>query len=291
MKNPEHNSCCRSSSKETGKGFTLIELLVVIAIIAVLAAMLLPALAGAKLRAQGISCINNMKQLQGASIVYAGDYNDYLPKNVPLAPQNGGDSTTGKPCWVDGTISSSLGYPISENPVGCATNPFYLGVIVDNNSKVTLIGSIGPYVKMAGVYHCPADTYLDPKWKELRVRSCSMNLQCGTGIGNNSSYGISGNYKIFLRNTDFAAGLSASDCFVFLDENPQSLNDGWFQYDQSGNSINDRPAINHGKWSSFSYADGRAQLHKWQDKFLTYNSSGAGVDTRWLAQHGTYPTK
>src|SRR5579862_4875547 len=96
------------SSKEKRHGFTLIELLVVIAIIAILAAMLLPALANAKLRSQGISCVNNMKQLQFASLLYAGDNSDYLPKNsaVMLA----GDSTTGNPNWVDGTFSWPGGF-------------------------------------------------------------------------------------------------------------------------------------------------------------------------------------
>ena len=85
--------------------------------------------------------------------------------------------------------------------------------------------------------------------------------------------------------------LSASDCFVFLDENPLSLNDGWFLYILDGSGINDRPAVNHGHFSSFSFADGHAELQLWHDVFLTTDSIGQGDDTLWLAQHGTYPAK
>ena len=98
------------------------------------------------------------------------------------------------------------------------------------------------------------------------------------------------NYKEFMKFSDFGSGaLSASDCFVFLDENPLSLNDGWFLYILDGSEINDRPAVNHGVSSSFSFADGHAELHRWHDVFLTTDSSGQGEDTLWLAQHGTCP--
>ncbi len=86
--------------------------------------------------------------------------------------------------------------------------------------------------------------------------------------------------------------MAASDCFVFLDENPQSLNDGWYLFYADGSQINDRPAINHGFMSSFSFADGHAEFQLWHDKFLSYNtSSGTGVDVQWLAQHGTYASQ
>ena len=274
---------CQPASKENGQGFTLIELLVVIAIIAILAAMLLPVLAKAKLRAQGIGCISNMKQLQLAAVLYGNTYDDRLPCNVPLAPRFGGDSTTGVPCWVDGTMAWNGG---GENPAGCATNPFYLGVQGNKGFGVTLVGSIGSYANEAGVYRCPADQYLDPTYRVQRVRSCSMNIQCGTAAG---GYGSDGsNYREFLKYSDFGARLTASDCFMFLDENPLSVNDGWFEYILDGNGINDRPAINHGNFSSFSFADGHAELQLWHDKFLDYNSTGQGDDTLWLAQHGTY---
>jgi type II secretory pathway pseudopilin PulG len=268
----------------------LIELLVVIAIIAILAAMLLPALSRAKLRAQGISCVNNMKQLQIANILYAGDNNDYLPKNSALSLA--GDSASRYPNWVDGVFSWGGG---PGSPPGCETNSFYLGVGPDTGFGVTLLGSIGPYAKAAGVYRCPADHYLDPNYKMERVRSCSANLQTGTRLDVNgfySQYGASSTlYKTFQKYTDFGVGLSASECFVYLDENPLSLNDGWFEYKLDGNGINDRPAVNHGNLSSFSFADGRAQLHKWEDKFLSLNSFGQGNDTLWLAQHGTFRVK
>jgi prepilin-type N-terminal cleavage/methylation domain-containing protein len=286
------NSNYRSSSDEGAKGFTLIELLVVIAIIAVLASMLLPALGKAKQRGQGIVCVSNMKQLQLGAIFYGTDNNDFLPVNVTLS--TGGDTMFGGPNWVDGTM---VGGTIStESPVGCSIDPFFLGVNGLTSPSWpgrTLLGTIGIYAKAAGVYHCPADKYADPTYKKLRVRSCSANYQVNGGVQNSS-----GIYKIFTKYTDFAASkLPATDCWLYLDESPQSLNDGWFLYNNAApNSTtppvaNDFPAINHGSSTSFSYIDGHTQLHKWQDCFLTFHKSATGVmglDTLWLYQHGTY---
>ena len=275
--------------KKNRHGFTLIELLVVIAIIAILASLLLPALAKSKLRAQGIVCLSNMKQLQLAAIMYGSNNSDLVPANVTL--RAGGDNTSGKPNWVDGIVTSTANGNIQENPVGCSQEDFFLGVkgnsMTFNGTYYALIGSIGKYANAAGVYHCPADIYQDPAWHKTRNRSCSANVQVdGTGAGG----GIG---KVFQKYSDWGGGqLGASDTFVFLDENPQSLNDGWFLYHRTGTppTINDCPAVNHGYSSSFSFADGHAELELWHDAFLHVQSPGAagGTDTQWLADHGTY---
>jgi len=183
---------------------------------------------------------------------------------------------------------------IAGDPVGCATNPFYLGVRGNQGFGVSLIGSMGRYAGAAGVYHCPADQCLDPAYGRQRVRSCSANCFVG-GHGpeaneiNGQQKGV--NYMVFSKYSEFGGSLSASDCFMYLDENPLSLNDGWFLFYGSGDTVNDKPAINHGHSSSFSFADGHVEIQPWHDVFLsplTPGSSG-GSDTMWLVQHGTYP--
>lgn len=268
-------------SASTRTGFTLIELLVVIAIIAILAAMLLPALTKAKIRSQGITCVSNMRQLQFGSIMYAGDNQNYIPGNQGKTLNPGGNiGEAPNECnWVAGSVKDGVG----------GTNVWALGVFgdVDMVSGNALLGSIGGYVKAAGVYHCPADRYIEPLNNQPHIRSCSMNDYMGT----NQRFWkfntqIDGSYKAFYKYSDIVGGLGPSDAYMFLDENPTSINDGYF--DMFPNSINDRPAVNHGNSTSFTFADGHAQLHKWSDTYLLPSGgSSSSADHQWLVTHAT----
>jgi prepilin-type N-terminal cleavage/methylation domain-containing protein/prepilin-type processing-associated H-X9-DG protein len=279
---------------KTDQGFTLIELLVVIAIIAILAAILLPVLTQSKIRAQGISCLSNMRQLQIGSTLYGSDNNDFMPGNTPS-----GGICPNAPNWVAGAFASlyvngTSVTPTSDSPAGASTNVFFLGVEGDNDpdgSGTHLVGSIGSYVKDAGVYHCPADRTVEAgTGGQFRVRSCSANCY----MGNDTGAYINSSFTVFKKYSNFSGRFSPSDAFVYLDENPLSLDDGFFLLVESLNpnalSLNENhPAVNHGDSTSFSFADGHAELHLWHNVFLNVNInlSATASDNMWLTSHAT----
>jgi len=255
--------------------FTLIELLVVIAIIAILAAMLLPALAKAKVQAQNIKCLNNMKQMQLAWHMYADDFKDWMAPNAPL------NVSLYTVTWVPGE-GESWGHTLW-------------------NTNVTAYQQalLAPYlIGQLAAYKCPADVILSADASgahtENRIRSCSMNSQMGEPV----SYMLNGNVTTILENYNpgwrVYSKLGDLTCpvpsgtWIFCDETMYTLNDAYLQVVLGTAAYADCPAAYHGGAGSFSFADGHAEIHKWRGTVLpklpyAWGVTDNGADTATTA--------
>jgi prepilin-type N-terminal cleavage/methylation domain-containing protein/prepilin-type processing-associated H-X9-DG protein len=279
------------------RGFTLIELLVVIAIIAILAAMLLPALTKAKQKAQSVGCMNNSKQMMLAWIMYANDNNDLLaPNDYPyLTAYFGYSPQSSLKNWVVGTM---------EQAVDAEDRPYLLGKVSELLDPNTVLSS---YLPNRNVYHCPADIYIDPGSQKVHVRSYSMNSAVGTVFSSATGPGqvgkpvdggwLSGDTYNSAQTTWLTYGKlssftrpGAASTWVTMDENSYSINDGSLAIAANavpGNtSLIDFPSGNHNESAGMAFADGHALVHKWQDR-RTYSpptSIGPGMGNSGAAK-------
>jgi len=241
----------------------LLELLTVVAIIGVVAGLLLPALSRARERARAIGCLNNTKQLLLAWQIYAGENGERLAYNLGMA----GSSLRTDLNWVNNVMTWDL-------------SP-------DNTNLATLTeASLGPMVGgNTAVYHCPSDHALSSIQRSAgwsaRIRSYSMNAMVGdAGAFSTNGFNVNNpGYTQFFKLTQIPR---PTDIFVFLDEHPDSINDGYFlnqapQYGSgAGNGYGNGygapvlpaewqhlPASYHNRGTAFSFADGHSELHRW----------------------------
>ena len=261
-------------------GFTLIELLVVIAIIAILAAMLLPALAKAKQKAQAMQCLSNERQLALAWIMYAGDNHDYLVPNRGLDDVdpnlNQFDPRTDPGLQPGGQYSDWC--PGNMQVPGCAARyPLWIQA-----------GLLYPYINSRTVYHCPADRSLVPRTAPLPARLSAQrtySMNCWVRFVQSANlwprqlesereeyhrlYSI---YQAIER----WSGPGPSKTWVFIEESPIGIDDGYFAVDPTqATTWYNVPACLHGNASEISYADGHADARQWTDNNMIH---GIGAD-------------
>jgi prepilin-type N-terminal cleavage/methylation domain-containing protein/prepilin-type processing-associated H-X9-DG protein len=224
------------------RAFTLIELLVVIAIIAILAAMLLPALSKAKAKGQAISCLNNLDQLQKAWFMYTQDNNDALPPDIEQQPGLG--------AWPSHSVLGSWVIGNAQSDTNLDTRGLLFG-----------------YVRSPGVYRCPTDKSTVAGYPNLlRTRSFSMNWWLnGWGFD-----GMENPNKYPENKTKYGQLISPPpvDIFVFIDENEQSIGDGMFlvlneSYGLANQWAN-QPSDRHNQGCNLSFADGHTEPWHWK---------------------------
>jgi prepilin-type N-terminal cleavage/methylation domain-containing protein/prepilin-type processing-associated H-X9-DG protein len=264
--------------------FTLVELLVVIAVIAILSALLLPALSRARGKGQSVACLNNLRQLALATQLYADDFQGRLPYNLGAADTKNSVRYGGFRNWANNVLSWELD---------------------EDNTNTTWLakGGLGPYLTGAAkIFSCPADRAVSESQRNAgwtqRVRSYSMNAM----VGNAGSFSYEGFNSNNPRYTQFFKESDISDparIFVFVEEHPDSINDGYFLNRLWQREWFDLPGSWHNEGANLTFADGHAESHLWLSAATTPDSrpfaarlpfavsQDGGADFDWLMARTT----
>lgn len=238
---PLHGSRTRAARHR--QGFTRTELLVILAIVGLLGLLHWPAEANTRTSSQLVSCLGNLRRLGLAWQMFADDNTGQLPLN--------GDNVNPPP-WVGGFMDFATGN----------RNNYDTTLLLDPQKS-----SLGPYTREAGIYRCPADASLvrvNQSWLP-RMRSYSMNAALGTA---NAFWLPSPPYRSYQRTSDLISP-PPGKLWVFIEEHPDSINDGQFAVTMASAAAQTRfvdyPAAWHDGAASFTFADGHAELHRWVD--------------------------
>lgn len=263
----------RTQTHPGARAFTLVDLLALLAVLALCATMLVPTLARTKSDSRVFQCLNNHAQLGRAWRLYAADNNDTLSYNI----HGGGAITPYRPIWAAGWLDWSTN---SDN-----TNTLKL-----TDPSYAILSAYGG--NDARLFKCPADTYASAGQRSrgwsTRVRSMSQNLYVGP-----SNAGSGPTDPAFVHVTKLTGLINPApmETWVSLDEHPVSINDGGFFTPRVGSWM-DLPANQHGGGASLAFADGHAEMHRWQASVLkvpvTFDSYGGTTtalsdpDVAWL---------
>jgi prepilin-type N-terminal cleavage/methylation domain-containing protein len=254
----------RVDMKAQKTGFTLIELLVVVAVLVVLAAMLLPAIAGTRQNSQVIGCLANQKRLVAGWIMYARDNNDFLVPNRGLGGQS--------PITVNPLTNPGLqpGGQYAQWCPGNMQNPAIGYYYYDQWIKA---GLLYPYLNTLSVYHCPADQNripraVAPTLRKPALRTYSMNCWVqsmdGAGYQTAAFNGIPG-YIVYTKLANMTRP-GPGKTWVFMEESPYSIDDAYFAVDPRTTAIwYNLPGVLHGNASVLAFADGHSDAHRWTD--------------------------
>jgi prepilin-type N-terminal cleavage/methylation domain-containing protein/prepilin-type processing-associated H-X9-DG protein len=219
--------------------FTLIEILVVIAIVAILAALLLPALSSAKAKTRRIACANHLHQLGLAAQMYSADNDGKLAENQPITGQRSVLTTN---VWVTGSMQNSLD----------ATN-----------LNLLRQGKLFPYANQPAVYRCPADSSTTNG--ALRVRSYSMNGWMGSRYMEQQADYSQRSYRTFVKDAELTAAGPAR-LWLFSEENEVTLDDGFFLVTMDDSSpFANRPSWRHKGAYGLNFADGHVESYTLRD--------------------------